>query len=48
MFCKSMLHEWHPETACNFVIESVPSHPYGFLPSHFNTVEANQLCLSAA
>ncbi len=31
---------WHPE-ACDFVIEGVPSKPYGFLPSHFNTVEAN-------
>ncbi|UJR07542.1 hypothetical protein I4U23_011830 [Adineta vaga] len=31
---------WHPE-ACNFVVEGVPSEPYGFLPSHFNTVEAN-------
>jgi hypothetical protein len=31
---------WHPE-ACDFVIEGVPSQPYGFLPSHFNTVEAN-------
>ena len=31
---------WHPE-ACNFVIEGVPFQPYGFLPSHFNIVEAN-------
>src|SRR5438270_298573 len=31
---------WHPE-ACDFVVEGVPSQPYGYLPSHFNTVEAN-------
>ncbi|CAF4881062.1 unnamed protein product [Rotaria sp. Silwood1] len=31
---------WHPE-ACDFVVEGVPFQPYGFLPSHFNTVEAN-------
>ncbi|CAF1077577.1 unnamed protein product [Rotaria sordida] len=31
---------WHPE-ACDFVVEGVPSQPYGFLPSHFNIVEAN-------
>ncbi|CAF4085715.1 unnamed protein product [Adineta steineri] len=31
---------WHPE-ACDFVVEGVPFQPYGFLPSHLNTVEAN-------
>ncbi|CAF1502581.1 unnamed protein product, partial [Didymodactylos carnosus] len=31
---------WHPE-ACNYVVEGVPEKPYGFLPIHFNTVEAN-------
>jgi len=31
---------WHPE-ACDFVVEGVPAQPYGFLPSHFNIVEAN-------
>jgi hypothetical protein len=31
---------WHPE-ACDFMIEGVPSVPYGFVSSHLNTVEAN-------
>ena len=31
---------WHPE-ATDYMIEGVPSEPYGFLPSHLNTVEAN-------
>ncbi len=31
---------WHPE-ACDFCVEGVPAQPYGFKPSHFNTVEAN-------
>ncbi|CAF0908613.1 unnamed protein product, partial [Didymodactylos carnosus] len=31
---------WHPE-GCDFVLEGVPNKPYGYLPIHFNTVEAN-------
>ncbi|UJR10396.1 hypothetical protein I4U23_014599 [Adineta vaga] len=31
---------WHPE-ACNYMIEGVPSEPYGYLSSYLNTVEAN-------
>jgi hypothetical protein len=31
---------WHPE-ACDYMIEGVPSEPYGFLPAFLNTVEAN-------
>jgi hypothetical protein len=26
---------------CNFVIEGVPAAPYGCLPIHYNTIEAN-------
>ena len=31
---------WHPE-ATDYMIEGVPSEPYGFVPSYLNTVEAN-------
>lgn len=31
---------WHPE-ATDYMIEGVPSMPYGFLPSYLNIVEAN-------
>ncbi|CAF0847865.1 unnamed protein product [Adineta ricciae] len=31
---------WHPE-ACNYMVEGVPSQPYGYVSSYLNTVEAN-------
>jgi hypothetical protein len=31
---------WHPE-ACDYMIEGVPSQPYGYMSSYLNTVEAN-------
>ena len=40
ILCRACRIAWHPE-ACDFVVEGVPFQPYGFLPSHFNTVEAN-------
>ncbi len=39
-FSRNSCITWHPE-ACNYMIEGVPSIPYGYISSYLNGVQAN-------